>query len=124
MSAADPLLQLDDVLKEFRDLRARSAHGDLSDLPEGDAIRFVPRARAVVHRIAGIPSPYVDQCEQIAKGNQYAGYIAMHLVGVVESLRADVAAGYLNAQRHLIHGELFADFPEMSQHLLDEGYKD
>lgn len=118
------LTQLDDVLTEFQNLRARAEHGDLSDLPEGDLVRFVTRARAVIHRVAGTPSPYVDQCEQIAKGEQYPGFIAIHLVGVVESLRTDVAAGYLQSQRELVHGELFADFLEMSQHLLDEGYKD
>jgi len=45
-------------------------------------------------------------------------------MGVLESLRADVEMGYLRSQRELLHGELFGDFLEMAQHLLDEGYKD
>jgi len=43
---------------------------------------------------------------------------------VLESLRADASLGYLQSQRELIHGELFGDFLEMAEHLLDEGYKD
>jgi hypothetical protein len=125
MPAGDlAIAQLDAVLAEFRDLRARSRHDDLSDLPEGDAIRFITRARAAIERIAGSPSAYVDQCERHATSNAYAGYIAIHIVGVVESLKADVDAGFLDSQRELLHGELFADFLEMSQHLLEEGYKD
>ena len=43
---------------------------------------------------------------------------------MLESLRADASLGYLQSQRELIHGELFGDFLEMAEHLLDEGYKD
>jgi hypothetical protein len=35
-----------------------------------------------------------------------------------------LAAGYVRSQRELLHAELFADFLEMAQHLLNEGYKD
>jgi hypothetical protein len=116
--------QLDDVLKEFDGLKARSKHNDLSDLPHSESIRFSTRALAVVHRVAGVPSAYVEQAERIASAQAYPGIIAAELVGVVASLRADVAAGYLQTQRELSHREVFADFLEMSQHLLDEGYKD
>jgi hypothetical protein len=47
-----------------------------------------------------------------------------HLWGVVRALRSDIEAGYLQSHTELIHGELFADLPEMSQHLHDHGYKD
>jgi len=50
--------------------------------------------------------------------------LARSLAGILESLRADVAAGYVRSQRELLHAELFADFLEMAQHLLNEGYKD
>jgi len=118
------IAQLDEVLQEFKELRARSKHDDLSDHPAGVVVRFITRARAVVLRVAGNPSGYVDQCEEILRDKGYPGFKAKHLVGVVDSLRADAAAGYLESQRELIHGELFADFLEMAQHLLDEGYKD
>ena len=118
------LFQLDELLNEYKALLGRARHDDLSDLPEGDCVRFITRARAAVIRIAGVPSAYLDQFEQINKGNGYPGSLAVQLVGIVDSLRADVSADFLASQRELIHGELFADFLEMSQHLLDEGYKD
>ena len=118
------IAQLDDILKEYQGLRNRSEDEKLSNIDSRALIRFVTRARAVIPRVAGKPSPYVDQCEEIMQKKIPYGYQARDLCGVVRSLRADVAAGYLESQRELVHGELFADFLEMAQHLLDEGYKD
>jgi hypothetical protein len=89
-----------------------------------EVTRFVTRARAAIDRVAGRPSPYVDQCDRIFKEGGYSGYLARALAGVVQSLHADVGAGYVRSQRELLHAELFADFLEMAQHLLNEGYKD
>lgn len=116
--------QLDELLKEFAELCKRSQYDDLSDLRDPDIVRFITRARAAIHRIAGKPSVYVDQCEEITKKGGYPGFLAKQLAGVIDSLRVDVSLGYLDSQRELIHGELFGDFLEMAQHLLDEGYKD
>ena len=120
------IAQLDEVLKNFQDLRSRGACDDGSDLPDHEATSFVTRARAAIHRIAGRPSVYVDQCEEILDEprKRWPGYKAYLLASVVGSLRADIEAGYLKSYTELTHSELFADFLEMSNHLLDEGYKD
>jgi hypothetical protein len=65
------LAQLDEVLQEFAALRKRSQHDGVSDLPESEVVRFVTRARAAIHRVAGKPSVYVDQCEEIMKHGGY-----------------------------------------------------
>ena len=114
--------QLEEVLQDFAELRSRSQSDYLEDIPGADLIRFVTRARAAIHRVAGKTSIYVDQCEEIMKG--YQNLWALNLSGVLESLRTDVSHGYLTSQTELIHGELFADFLDMAQHLMDEGYKD
>lgn len=116
--------QLDEILEEFRNLQARSQYDDITDLSDAEGLRFITRARAVIHRVSGTHSVYVNQCEEIVRAGGHPGHRAMQLVGVVDSLRSDVVAGYLQSQRELIHGELFGDFLEMAQHLLDEGYKD
>ncbi len=118
------LAQLDDVGGEFEGLRKRSQHDDISDLPEGEVIRFITRARAAIERVAGAPSVYATRAEAALHVNAYSGHHARALNGIVGSLRADVAAGYVRSQRELLHAELFADFIEMAQHLLNEGYKD
>ena len=60
----------------------------------------------------------------MVKAGGYTGHMARALAGILQSLRADVAAGYLKSQRELLHAEVFADFLEMAQHLANEGYKD
>ena len=118
------IAQLDDILMDFQGLRNLAKDDNLSGVPLGDTVRFITRARKFLLRVVGKPSSYVDQCEEIMQKRIPYGWQARDLCGVVRSLRADVAAGYLESQRELIHGELFADFLEMAQHLLDEGYKD
>jgi len=44
--------------------------------------------------------------------------------GALEGLRADIAAERLDEYEELIRADVFADFLEMAQHLLDESYKD
>ena len=116
--------QLDDLLKESETLSRRSKHDDFSDLPEQEVSRSASRVEAAIHRVAGRPSNHVDQTDRVLKAGGYAGFITRALVGILASLRDDVAAGYLKSQRELIHAELFADFLEMAQYLLNEGYKD
>jgi hypothetical protein len=44
--------------------------------------------------------------------------------GILKALKEDVSRGYLVSVSELIHADLFADFTEMAEHLLEEGYKD
>jgi hypothetical protein len=116
--------QLDEIWAEWDALRAKSGYSDLSDLPDNKVVRLVTRARAAVHRIAGPRSAYIDQCEECIKAAPYLSAALGQLIGVVDSLRADLRHGYLDSVSELIHGAVFGDFLEMAQHLLDEGYKD
>lgn len=118
------LKQIEEIHSEFLTLRRCSQHDDISDIPETETIRFITRARALVQRICDANSAYSKQSEEIVKKGGYPGYRAYQLFGVIDSLKADISAGYLQTQTELIHGDLFADFLEMAQHLLDEGYKD
>jgi hypothetical protein len=90
-----------------------------------EVTRFITSAMAAIDQIAGRPSAYADQCKEIMqRQNCWDTSKALYLVGVVRALHDDVVAGYLESERELLHGELFGDFLEMAQHLLDEGYKD
>lgn len=116
--------QLDDVIRDYEYLRQGSKHDDLSDLPVFKAVQNLTRLRAVIHRVSGAKSEYVKQCEALLGEKHRSGLQASRLYGVAKALRSDVSAGYLQSVTELLHGELFADFLEMAQHLLDEGYKD
>lgn len=47
-----------------------------------------------------------------------------HGVGILKAARGELAGGWMITVRGLVSAEVFADFLEMSEHLLDEGYKD
>jgi hypothetical protein len=46
------------------------------------------------------------------------------IAGLFKSIEHDIDSGMLSNFKGLIQAEIFADFLEMAEHLLDEGYKD
>lgn len=124
MAIVDKLMeQLDEVWEESKKIESYSRM-EPSGLADGKLQRIVTRQRAVIRRVAGRPSVYVDQCEEIVKQRDSPEYTSHLLTGVVDSLRADVAAGYLESYQERIHGELFGDFLEMAEYYLGEGQKE
>ena len=51
-------------------------------------------------------------------------YNLQFLMGILQALKADYEAGYLQSLEELVHADIFSDFLEMAGYLLSEGYKD
>lgn len=125
MPPADFVAQLDTVLRTIGEMSARSRHNDLSDLPPKDFGRFLSQAQAAVLRIAGPGSAYANQIEAaLGRVTVHDGTKCLLAAGVIEGLQDDIKNGYVTRLTELIHGEVFGDFLEMAEHLLEEGYKD
>jgi hypothetical protein len=120
-SSDKALGQLNELAAEYNQLAAQYK-AQVYDQPA--ATRFVTRARAAIERLGGLASAYQTASLATFATNANSWWKAEQLAGVLDSLRADIAAGYLDSQRELIHGEMFQDFLEMAQHLLDGGFKD
>lgn len=121
------LQQIDDTLKYRETMRGKAKHDDLSGLPAWEYERFMTMARAVIQRITGEHSVYMKQAVASSKvtGDVPNYWTAFHGVeSVLQLVREAVAAGHLVSASGLIHAAVFADFLEMAQHLVDEGYKD
>lgn len=117
--------QLGELIEEVERFRARSAHDDCSDvMSDTKAVEIATRSYAAIERIAGRDSAYYVRGEQIRNEKSYEQIKVMKVIGVVQSLNVDLKNDYLQTVTELIHGELFGDFLEMAQHLLDQGYKD
>jgi len=119
--------QIDDTLAYQKIMREKGKYDDLSGLPHWEYERIITMAIAVIHRIAGTDSVYAQQAKDASKPkgarpDYYASFKTV--VGILESLRDALDADYLDTASELIHASVFSDFLEMSQHLLDEGYKD
>jgi hypothetical protein len=116
------LTQLDGIIVLARSLRSQSRQSLEIDTTE--AHKVITSARAAIDRIAGRNSAYARHAEEIVSTKEWPQLKMIAMLGVVESLRADLEAGYIQSVTELIHGELFGDFLEMARYLLDEGYKD
>ena len=112
------LKQIEAVLGEYRNWNNGTFHGTR----KYEAQRLITLCRAVVHRVAGSGEPYATELSNLQKGA--SAILIPRLVGVVAALQADLKAGYLKTAAELIHGEIFGDFLEMGEHLLNNGYKD
>ena len=117
--------QIDDVQNLYQQLKARSKYDDLSDIEKIESNKYITLAIATIERIVGNNSIYFHQAESVLKrygtDNQYN---IPTLSGILEALKNDLSKGYLLNFVELIHAELFSDFLEMAEYLLQEGYKD
>ena len=76
----------------------------------------------MIHRVTGSREPYASQLQNLQRGAD--AILIPRLIGIVTALHTDLKAGYLKTVSELLHGEVFGDFLEMGDHLLENGYKD
>jgi hypothetical protein len=98
----------------------------LSDI---DFKQMQTRCLAAIERATGRKSIYYEQARIIVDTKNIdtkndAWEQLDNLVGVTHSLLHNIRAGYMKTFEELVHGEIFRDFLEMAQYLLDSGYKD
>jgi hypothetical protein len=83
---------------------------------------------SAVQRLANPGSSYARSLKGYESA-QASGVIEMsrkldYLRGMLEALRSDYESGYLQSVTELVHADIFADFLEMADYLLRQGYKD
>ena len=105
---------IDEIVKEVSNYNGRETH----------AIEIYTRANAAIERITPVGSAYRRQAQEIGTQRYPASGKLTDLLGVLQALSKDVKAGYLQSFEELIHGELFGDFLDMAQHLVESTYKD
>lgn len=115
------LEQIDRALSKWKGIEER--YHDLGDTPTELAAESHALLAATLRRLAPPGSAYL---ESAAHAFQKAAdiYYVPELAGILKAMRADYEAGYLQTIHELIHADVFSDFLEMADHLLEEGYKD
>jgi hypothetical protein len=126
IDAAALVPQLDELLDAFGKLEGQTKYHDFSDIAISVATEFVSAGVAAVGRATGEDSQYSRQLQRLIKDiPQHELHWAIPTVGgTLKAVRTALTSGYLVTVRELIHADVFGDFLEMAQHLLDEGYKD
>lgn len=119
------LKQIDAVLSRHKQLRAKSKHEDLSDHGEQVTSELLALVIATIERFAPSGSHYLTSTQATLKRmGAHSPVNIPYAVGNLQALRIAYESGYLSTIAELIHAELFADFLEMAEYLLSEGYKD
>jgi len=119
------IAEMDSVLAGYAAMRRSSKHSDCSDHDDVNIAAMIVTLAAAIERFAPPASPYRDlQDTTLKKWGPEHSHALAPLAGILTALRTDVAAGRLASVVELLHADLFGDFLDMAQHLLDEGYKD
>lgn len=119
------LTDIDSALAEYKQLRQSSKYDDCSDHGALLVSSMSTRLASTIERYAPSGSRHIEGLRAIVEG--WGPHIASGLAplaGVLTALRDDIAAGRLATITELIHGDVFSDFLDMADHLLEEGYKD
>jgi hypothetical protein len=60
----------------------------------------------------------------MGQGNVESSFLIPIFDGILRAMQADYSAGYLLSLTQLVHADVFSDFLEMADYLLNEGFKD
>ena len=118
------LEQIDTVLAQYATLRSAAKYDDCSDQSPEDTTALITTMSDTIRRFAPHGSQYVGSLDVILKHGVTSLHAIPLIAGILMALRSAYQGGYLIQVREMIHGALFADFLEMADYLLSEGYKD
>ena len=127
MSLADDVIsQLDALVRQYA---PKVEDGGMGYGPylEGSPVEqsaACSRLSAAIDRYTQAGSPYREEAQRVHESGRASDSRAVQLLGVVQGLRDDYAAGQMRSVEELVHADLFADFLEMAKELLDKGFKD
>jgi hypothetical protein len=114
--------QLNAILERYAEATLQGDDPSASALSNEKMAELLASSQAAVTRYAPPGSAYQDEVN--FEGGVNDGYRLECLIGVIRALRADYKAGALAPIQELIRAEVFDDFLEMGEHLLEQGYKD
>ncbi len=88
------------------------------------------RGGQLIRRLYGSDSQHFQTFQSATENKNFAsmhsGYYShvASVVGIFKAVEHDIKSGMLANFRSLVQAEIFADFLDMAEHLLREGYKD
>lgn len=125
-------VELDELVKIGNELTVMSQSSD-SSLDDTQIIRasmWVGRIGQIIRSLYGDKNSYLYRYEEILKTPQFYkmhsnNYIHIGVMtGIIAAVQHEFNKGLLVDIRRLIQADIFADFLEMGEYLLNENYKD
>ncbi|KKN54192.1 hypothetical protein LCGC14_0594850 [marine sediment metagenome] len=131
MSAVNPNLKVDflnqisELQMEYTVLEVKANYDDLSDLPINKILSLRTRITTSIIRITGRNSEYYKKIKEINDGTDIDDYDKLiYFMGPLDALYQDIENDYIKTLSELIHGDVFSDYLDMAEYLLNEGYED
>ncbi|MXY81314.1 MAG: hypothetical protein F4Y91_04415 [Gemmatimonadetes bacterium] len=121
----EDLIQRIDQLIQKADEVLQTVEGNLYDGLSVDSESFYAFRSASLSFLAmtfGKDHTHYDEFN--SKASSETPYHTQIGCSILSVAREELAGGWLATTKELISAEIFSDFLEMAQHLLDEGYKD
>ncbi len=123
------LKQIEEIVKNYtKYVSSMSDTKKSHKFIKGDILSnvLISRILNIIVRITGKDSEYYKQAIDILDNTKINRPLERlyRLISVLTGLHEDLKAGYLKSFSELIHAEIFSDYIEMAEYLLEEGYKD
>jgi len=103
-------------------LDTRETHGSETTIKSAQFYGFRSSALSFIESILGESSSYFKEFNR--KTNYADYYNLLSGIEILKSIRAEIENDWLISFKGIISAEIFSDFLEMAEHLLENGYKD
>lgn len=123
INAGDLVNRVDELLsmgQEVLDSQRDAGIGRFVD--SGLMSGFRSASLSFIERVYGSSHPHFSEIQENA--DEYRLSDTKKCIAVLKAVRSEIEGGWLFSIKGLITAEVFADFIEMAEHLLDSGYKD
>ena len=118
--------QLEGLIAEYQSAIHQSRYSDASDvLTRTQAVDLNTRSIAAIERISGRNATYFRQVTKLdSNGQNNPWYALSNLIGIAKALLSDIQNNYLSSFEETVHGDMFGDFLEMADQLIETKNKD
>lgn len=126
MTIADLVSRVDELLSLGQQvLSTRHSTGgkyNVDYVKESNMAGFRSAALSFIDRVYGSSHPHFTEFNKQTESHLLKD--AERGIAILQAVRSEISGGWLFTVKGLIAAELFSDFLEMAEHLLDAGYKD
>ncbi|BEH16489.1 hypothetical protein [Marinobacter shengliensis] len=123
MKVDDLVNRVDELLSMGQEVLASRRRSDWGEYVDSGLMSgFRSASLSFIERVYGSVHPHFSEIKEGADGSRPSD--ADKCIAVLRAVRSEIGGGWLFSIKGLITAEVFADFIEMAEHLLDAGYKD
>jgi len=122
-SKSSPVQQLEHILERYEEIK-RYGRSNLIDRPKEEQMEIITSMVAAIERLAPQESYYSKSMKEVLDILEEDYESIPSLLGIIKALKTAYDSGYFYEIEELIHADLFADFLDMGEYLLNDGYKD